>query len=101
MHVSWENVVEMRRGIYQGVWCPRTYTLKPATVNHFPLDIKEKASGFTGKSASDLRGKKTAKNPPLLPSWRAPSLGSLLHCLRKCPNVSLVEKTGTLAQTGS
>lgn len=60
------------RGIYHGVWCPRTYTLKPATVNHFPLDIREKASGFTGKSASDLE-EKTAKNPPLLPSWRAPA----------------------------
>lgn len=98
MHVSWENAVEMRRDIYQGVR-PRTYTLEPARMNHFPLDIKEKASGFIGKSAPDLRGKKTAKNPPLLPSWRAPSLGSPLHCLRKCLNESLVEKTWTLAQT--
>jgi hypothetical protein len=98
VHASWENVVEMRRDIYQGM-CPRTYTLEPARMNHFPLDIKEKASGFIRKSAPDLRGKKPTKNPPLLPSWRAPSLGSPLHCLRKCLNESLVEKTWTLAQT--
>ena len=58
MHASWENVVEMRRDIYQGM-CPRTYTLEPARMNHFPLDVKEKASGFIRKSAPDLRGKKT------------------------------------------
>ena len=60
MHASWENVVDMRRDIYQGM-CPRTYTPEPARMNHFPLDVKEKASGFIRKSAPDLRGKKTHK----------------------------------------
>lgn len=63
MHASWENAVEMRRDIYQGVR-PRTYTLEPARMNHFPLDIKEKASGFIGKSAPDLRGKKPQRIHP-------------------------------------
>lgn len=63
-HASWENVIRTNRDVDQGV-LPRTYTPEPTRMNHAPLDIKEKMSGLTGKSSSDLRGGKNPKEPTI------------------------------------
>lgn len=62
-------------------------------MNHFPNDAKEKASWLNWEVCCFLEWKIKAS---LLEKWL--SLGSLLHCLRKCVNGSLGKKSQNVRQ---